>query len=86
MNGGPPSDARAFANQERLTFRNAAASLGSSSTSLNSMAFPMAKLLFESPLLRRAVFLLRSGIAPSEIHIRREGAAAPELHEKLEWS
>src|ERR1700738_3813817 len=73
---------RALANQERLTFRNAAASFGSSSTSLNSMA----KLLFERPLSHRAAFLLRSSITASEILINWKGGAVRESREKLEWS
>src|ERR1700720_3973501 len=70
---------RALANQERLTFRNAAASFGSSSTSLNSMA----KLLFERPLSHRAAFLLRSSITASETLINWKGGAVRESREKI---
>ena len=82
MNGGPSSVARALASQERLTFKNAAVSSGSSSTSSNSVVSAMMKLPFKKPL-SHARHVLRSDIATSEALIRRMEGVEFQMAKKI---
>ena len=56
MYGGPSPRIRALANQDRLNFRNVAASFGFNKTSETLIAVVIAELLVIEPAIGRAFF------------------------------